>query len=275
MRHLIRTSSRLTRPANQTNEDNKLTTLSSNFFKFLLYLSLVGGCTASSARTYVEHLAADSIDNATHAQSLSNGTDASTATDIQLDVGYAYQPHNKSQPTSLSKSCGAKVVLSELMIDPAATKDALGEYLELYNPASHTVDLRGWTLSDGTRGQTTFSGDLPIEIPAGGFVVIAASGDPDENGDIDNVIAVLGKVELANAGGLIQLRDPCGKPVFRVRYGIRSPWPKKRAGVSVELRHPEADPAVPESWIPAKQRSPSGDRGTPGRPAWKLASKPG
>lgn len=254
----------------------KLITIDLNLTKWWRYFTFISlvACGSSSARTYITPTTPDAGEPTTSESSHAPTADGSSPMEVTMAPESSQPTHDSTAPTNRFRSgCGARLVLSELMIDPAATKDALGEYLEVYNPTDTPVDLRGWTLSDGSRGQTTFAGDVPIEVPASGFAVIAASTDPDENGDLVHVVTALGKVELANNGGLIQLRDPCGTPTFRVRYGVRAPWPRKRAGVSIELRSPHADPSAPESWIPAKLRSPSGDRGSPGRSSWKSVSE--
>jgi hypothetical protein len=38
------------------------------------------------------------------------------------------------------------VIVAEIMIDPATSNDANGEWFELYNASEFTIDLRGWVL---------------------------------------------------------------------------------------------------------------------------------
>lgn len=164
-------------------------------------------------------------------------------------------------------ACGVRLVISELMIDPRATADNRGEYVELYNPGPVGVDLRGFRIDDGRHSPDTIGGELARTIPPGGFAIIAPSDDRDANGGLEPV-AVVRSFSLSNAAGLVRLHDPCGGVAARVRYDTRAPWPRGRAGVAVELVAKDADPQLPQSWRRATARMSSGDRGTPGWASW-------
>lgn len=171
------------------------------------------------------------------------------------------------EPPPPPASCGARLVVSELMIDPRATADNRGEYVELFNPGPAAVDLRGFRLDDGRHAPDVLGGERSLEIPAGGFAVLAPSDDEDANGGL-SPIAVVRSFSLSNAAGLVRLHDPCGGVAARVRYDTRAPWPRSRAGVALELSSPDADPQRPQSWRRATARTASGDRGTPGWAPW-------
>ena len=40
------------------------------------------------------------------------------------------------------------VVINEILQNPAAVADTAGEWFEVYNAASHAIDLNGWTIAD-------------------------------------------------------------------------------------------------------------------------------
>lgn len=185
-----------------------------------------------------------------------------------VEVGDAAPPPEQPEPEPASPpACGAPLVLTELMIDPRATADNRGEYLELHNPGELDLDLRGFRLDDGRHAPETFGGELPLLLPSGGFAVIAPSSDADANGGLDPLV-VTRTFALPNEAGLVRIFDPCGAVVVRVRYDTRSPWPRGKAGVALELSGPDADPSRPQSWRRATRRAPSGDRGTPGWAPW-------
>jgi hypothetical protein len=171
--------------------------------------------------------------------------------------------------------CTGKLVISEVHFDPEGTAEGLGEYVELWNPGPDPVDLRGWSLDNGRRQKRTFEGPTPLLIEPGQACIVAASLEADENGDL-TALADLGKLSLANRGGLLHLRNPCGESEVRFRYARAAPWPKVRPGTAIELRAADADPSLGRSWRPARARTPSGDRGSPNQvpDGWK-AQVPG
>jgi len=71
------------------------------------------------------------------------------------------------------------VVINEIMYNPLGT-DAPAEWVELYNPSDSSIDLAGWTISNGTVPTTdTLTahpqfGDGSTTIPANGYAVIMA-----------------------------------------------------------------------------------------------------
>jgi cysteine-rich repeat protein len=80
------------------------------------------------------------------------------------------------------------VVLVEVMVNPAGPDDALREWIELYNPGTVTVDLRGLLLRDLTgKDNALIQATKPLKLLPNGRVVIAASGDPAKNGGLDAV----------------------------------------------------------------------------------------
>lgn len=64
------------------------------------------------------------------------------------------------------------IAITEFMIDPAGTDLNQGEWVELFNYGSETVDLAGWTLKDNATTVFTFSA---VTIPSGGYVVAASN----------------------------------------------------------------------------------------------------
>lgn len=68
-----------------------------------------------------------------------------------------------------------KIVISEIMANPAKVIDSLGEWLELHNPTAAPIDIGGWRIADEGSDSHVISGSLVI--PAGGYVVLALSTD--------------------------------------------------------------------------------------------------
>jgi hypothetical protein len=88
------------------------------------------------------------------------------------------------------------LVLSELMIDPAAVPDSSGEYVEL--AVRSRVDLNGLSFAVDGRS-TTLQSSTCLSVLPGAFPLIAGSGDPALNGGLPSVFATL-RLELTNSG---------------------------------------------------------------------------
>ena len=77
------------------------------------------------------------------------------------------------------------VVVSEFLDDPwlVAAEDA--EWVELHNGTGSNIHLLGWSVFDASGLGFEIRED--VVIPAGGFAVLAASDDPDDNGNLPQV----------------------------------------------------------------------------------------
>lgn len=80
--------------------------------------------------------------------------------------------------------------------------DSQDEWIELFNPTDHPVDLNGWQLRDAAA--TTFTFPPGIVIPAGGFAVFYRN----QTG-----------LALNNDRDMISLTNPVGVPVDEFGYG--------------------------------------------------------
>ncbi len=136
----------------------------------------------------------------------------------------------------------AEVVINEIMYHPRVD-GANGEYVELYNTGTETVDLSGWSFTEGI----DFLFPRGTVIPGGGYLVVcrneiflrqfyAMGADILTTGNY-------APSSLSNAGEEIVLRDAAGETADRVNYGDQTPWPTSPdgQGASLELIHPLAD----------------------------------
>ena len=66
------------------------------------------------------------------------------------------------------------LVITEIMNDPNATTDEVGEWVEVYNPGATPLDLRGLRLSNSRAQATTLPTTAPAAVIApGGYAVLA------------------------------------------------------------------------------------------------------
>jgi cytosine/adenosine deaminase-related metal-dependent hydrolase len=156
---------------------------------------------------------------------------------------------------------GGPMVINEVMINPSAVTDANGEYVELYNSGSASVDLQGWTLRDDGTDSFTIPTGSPVLVAPGDVFVVAAQGDPGVNGGFAPHLVSTGFF-LSNAGDEVILMDGSAVEQDRLVYGA-SPFTDS-AGESVERVSPRLPSTDPLSWVQARSTFGLGDRGTPG-----------
>ncbi|MBL9169632.1 MAG: lamin tail domain-containing protein [Verrucomicrobiales bacterium] len=156
----------------------------------------------------------------------------------------------------------ADLVINEIMYNPISgnTDD---EYVELFNQGTNTIDLSGWSFTDGIR----FIFPTNAFISAGGYLVIARNVDhllatyPQLNS-----VNTLGNYDgtLSNGGERLALSrpepplPPGGLPspttayvlVDEVTYGTGGRWGQwaDGGGSSLELIDPRSDHRQPSSW---------------------------
>ncbi len=159
------------------------------------------------------------------------------------------------------------VVVTEVMIDPVAVDDRVGEWIELYNPGAEPVLLNGWAFRLSDRGDWgTIDSPMPMEVGPGEFFVLARHPDPEVNGGVHPDV-VYGGPTMDGWDTVITIEDGFGNLVDRVDLtrGVRT-----AQGASVSL-----DPGAfsggandrPSAWCPgAGAIVPGGDLGTPGAP---------
>ncbi|MFT6861986.1 MAG: hypothetical protein ACJAVK_000540, partial [Akkermansiaceae bacterium] len=124
--------------------------------------------------------------------------DSSPATTSQITVGVDVEPFAPIITEFLADN-------ETSMIDPDGD---FSDWLEILNPNPFVIDLGGWHLTDDPLDPEKYV-IPPQQIPAGGFVVLFASGKP---GAID--------FKLSKEGGYLALGNPEGTIVqeFSPRY---------------------------------------------------------
>jgi hypothetical protein len=176
-----------------------------------------------------------------------------------------------SEETCLSETGGTRavvppqpgdVVLTELMVDPKAVADAMGEWVELY--VRREVDFNGVTLANEGSGRATLEGARCLRVEAGAHAVLARSAEYASNGGLPPVLGTFG-FSLGNSAASRALRlSRKGVLLDEVRWTSEA-----LPGVSWQLepsrRSPEGNDE-PGSFCatPEGTRYGGGDRGTPG-----------
>jgi hypothetical protein len=103
------------------------------------------------------------------------------------------------------------LLITEVMANPAALSDSLGEWFELYNPSEAEINLRGYSIGDDGARRHSFDSDLLI-LP-GEYLTLARSSNPGFEADY-----VYDSFALSNGGDEIVLRDGSTE-LLRLDYG--------------------------------------------------------
>jgi Ca2+-binding RTX toxin-like protein len=155
------------------------------------------------------------------------------------------------------------IIITEIMINPAAVADTAGEYFEVFNTTDAPIDLAGWMLSDQGTDAHTITGSLII--PPGGLLVLGRDGNPVTNGGV-TVNYVYSNISFVNTADSIILRDASGALVDSVAYNTAAGWLNTN-GQSLELINRAFNAAANDAasnWVLASQAFGVGDFGTPG-----------
>ncbi|HET9481135.1 MAG TPA: lamin tail domain-containing protein, partial [Candidatus Polarisedimenticolia bacterium] len=156
---------------------------------------------------------------------------------------------------------GGPIVINEVMANPAAVGDSAGEYVELYNSGTTTVDLEGWILHDDGTDDFTIATGGSVPLAPGAFFVIAASANPLGNGGFTPDLTWTGFF-VSNSGDEVVLVDDLGVEQDRLVY-TDAPFTTS-SGRSLERVSPRLPTSDGLSWAEARALMPMGDLGTPG-----------
>ena len=78
----------------------------------------------------------------------------------------------------------ASLIITEIMNNPAAVSDTVGEWFEIHNPGADAVDIAGLTITSDDGAESHLIDASTLEIPAGGYVVLGISSNTSINGNI-------------------------------------------------------------------------------------------
>ncbi|WP_224250002.1 lamin tail domain-containing protein [Hyalangium gracile] len=108
------------------------------------------------------------------------------------------------------------VFINEVLINEAGS-DVNGEFVELVNPGSTTVDLSGWTVSDAAGLRHTFPSGS--SLAAGKAVVIFGGAAGIPAGLTNAVAASTGSLNLSNSSETVTVKNSAGTTVATATFG--------------------------------------------------------
>ena len=160
------------------------------------------------------------------------------------------------------------IIITEIMQNPDAVGDGVGEYFEIYNTTANPIDIDGWEIADNTADSHIISNGGPLNVPANGYLVLGINDDDLTNGGVIVDYAYTG-INLSNSDDEIILNcDPTGSTVEvdRVDYDGGPNFPDP-TGASMNLdpgNFNSSDNDNGANWCESTSMLSGGDLGTPG-----------
>lgn len=149
------------------------------------------------------------------------------------------------------------LLFSEVYYDTNGT-DAEEEWLELYNPTGHSINLSGWVISDNTKGwsipnSTTMAAHTYLTISRNSTAFYALYGCDPSLGDLT--------LSLSNSGDYLTLWSNESVEVDFVAWEEPEPYPDWNLtvsdGQSIKRVPPEQDTDSPEDWLSGQDPGPA------------------
>ncbi|MCP3996200.1 MAG: lamin tail domain-containing protein [bacterium] len=177
------------------------------------------------------------------------------------DLGTPGQANTCQDPSSQPPV--ARLVITEIMTDPATVADNDGEWFEVFNLEAHPVDLNGWTIRDFDTNVHVIDNGEPLLVPGHGHLVLGRNANSATNGGATVDYAYGAAMVLYNAADEVVLVDPNGTIVDQVAYDDGRTFPDAE-GASMTLQSLALRNDVGEHWCVANTPYGEGDSGTPG-----------
>ena len=159
------------------------------------------------------------------------------------------------------------IIISEIMQNPNAVNDTDGEWFEIYNAGSTTVNIDGWTITDLGSDNHTIDNGGTINIDAGSFLVLGIDSNSGTNGGYTCNYEYTG-INLSNSDDELILKNGSGTEIDRAEWDGGPNWPNPTGASMVFTGTPSTDNNVGSNWTTANARELSytgeGDNGSPG-----------
>jgi hypothetical protein len=153
------------------------------------------------------------------------------------------------------------LVINEIMKDPVSVSDSHGEYVELFNPNSFSVEINNWVIKDHGNDYHVIESTEPLVVEPFSCFVLARDSSFSTNGGF-NADYQYSSFTLSNGSDEVILLDSSGYTVDGLEYDpVEFP---DIAGSSMELRNPLFNNIYGYNWYGAEMPFGLGDFGTPG-----------
>ena len=163
----------------------------------------------------------------------------------------------------------SQIVISEIIPNPSLVSDLNGEWFEVYNADSVTIDFSGWTIKDaGTDDHIISPPDGSLLIEPEEYFVFGRNGNQNENGGYEADYEYSGNI-FGSAEDEIILLDPEGREVDKVYYTNAFPF---SSGASMYVQDLLSNNNIASNWAESMTPYGLGDLGTPGGPSSSMSS---
>ncbi len=159
-----------------------------------------------------------------------------------------------------------KIVITEIMQNPSAVSDANGEWFEIYNNDTSTVDINGWTIKDADTDSHVIDNGGALNIAPGQYMVLGINGDTATNGGVQ-VDYVYSNITLGNGSDELILVMADGiTEVDRVEWDNGATFPDPSGASMMYMGGFDEDNNDGTKWQAATTpwSGSAGDFGTPG-----------
>jgi len=164
--------------------------------------------------------------------------------------------------SSVQASDAGTILITEVMQNPSAVTDSVGEWFEIVNSGVETVNLNGWTVRDD--GIDSFVIEQDIILTPGAYAILGKNSDAAINGGVSVDYAYGSQMFLSNGGDELVLEDLSGNIVDEITWDGGPVWPDP-TGASMTLVDFSGDNNDGTKWIAEPTETyGDGDNGTPG-----------
>ena len=169
--------------------------------------------------------------------------------------------------TSSTDTTVYNIIINEIMQNPSAVADSEGEWFEIYNVGTDTVDLNGFTIKDNDTDSHLITEETLIAPYS--FAVLGRNADSTVNGGVVLDYEYSG-ITLANGADEILLIDSYGITIDSVAYDGGTTFPDPN-GATMALLEISLDNTIGSNWVEYDSLTyGDGDYGTPGEPNFPL-----
>ena len=126
-------------------------------------------------------------------------------------------PQNETQPAEENTS----VIINEIIYDSLSSYDQHGEFIELFNAGSVSVNLSGWQVSDGTKTDNLTTNGTALLEPGMHAVITGDNFNVTISQDAIHLMtghSVICSYGLSNSGEIITIKDRNGAIIDTVNY---------------------------------------------------------
>ena len=111
------------------------------------------------------------------------GSDDEIPPPVQVEVDVEDPDcHTDDHNIECQQPATSKIVITEIMQNPSMVWDSLGEWFEIYNAGSKSVDLAGWAITDELSNHHVIAGSLVIG--QGEYLTIGRNSNSATNGGV-------------------------------------------------------------------------------------------